>query len=379
MNRPALSIRLLHMLWSLIPWLVVAALAIFVIDTAGRISTEKQVQEDERRRAVGVDTPPANVIILIVSPRPLADAITLPAEIKADQELWVKAEVSGVITETHVREGLKLESGQALVSLDDRDYRIRLARIDANHALAQTEYNRNLVLAKTNATAQANLDSIEARLKDLEAQKMEASLALERTVIRAPISCVLNQLEARKGDFLGVGDPVAQILKMDPVKVTVGVPERDVAAVFDLKEAEVTIPALENKVVRAKKTFLARQPRTLARLYDLELEIPNPEGRILPGMFARVRLVKETFDQAVTVPVYAVLTRGNEQYVFVESNGKAEKRPVETGLISGWEIHVTAGLYPGDKVVVVGHRAIEDGRPLEVIQSVTDQAEILGR
>jgi membrane fusion protein, multidrug efflux system len=372
MGIQTMKLRFFRAVWCLVPWFIVSGLALFVVQTAGRINTEKNRLELEKRNSVKAEIPPVNVITLLVQPHPLADSITLPAEIQAEQELWVKAEVSGRVVETHAREGMKIQRGRVLMSLDDRDYRNRLARIQANYSLARTEYERNLALAKTNATAQASLDSIEARLKELEAQKSDATLALDRTRIKAPISCVLNELKAKKGDFLSVGDPVAQALNIDPVKVTVGVPESDVASVFDISEAEVIIPALENLLVTGNKIFLSRKPRTLARLYDLELEVSNPEGRILPGMFARVKLVKKTFDRAVTVPLYAVLSRGGERYVFVETGGKADKRPVSTGLIKGWKIHVTDGLDPGDRLVVAGHRAIEHGRSLNVVEHITD-------
>lgn len=349
----------------------------FAVHIGDRITAENKRLEEEKQKAVKKETPPVNVITLLIQPGPLADSITLPAEITPQQELWVKAEVSGRIVETLADEGATLTKGEPIVKLDDRDYRSRLKRIDAAYSLARTEYKRSLALARTNATAQAALDDIEARLKELEAQKNEAALALERTEIRAPISCLLNELKARKGDFVAIGDPVAQVLDIDPVKVVVGVPESDVAEVFDIKEAEVTIPALDGRKVIAEKIFLSRKPRTLARLYDLELEIANPAGGILPGMFARVELVKKTFDQAVTVPLYAVLTEGDERYVFIETDGKAEKRPVATGLITGWRIHITEGLHAGDRVVIVGHRSIEHGQALNVVENLTDAAELV--
>jgi len=79
------------------------------------------------------------------------------------------------------------------------------------------------------------------------------------------------------------------------------------------------------------------------------------------------------------VPLYAVLSRGNEQYVFIETDGKAEKRTVSSGLIDGWEIHITEGLNKGDRVVIVGHRSIEQGRALNIVENVTDPAEIVAR
>jgi membrane fusion protein (multidrug efflux system) len=176
---------------------------------------------------------------------------------------------------------------------------------------------------------------------------------------------------------VGVGDPVAQILEIDPVKVTVGVPESDVAAIFDLEQADVIIEALEKRRVKGKKIFLSRQPRTLARLFDLELKVPNPEEQILPGMFARVELVKRVYNRALAIPLYAVITEGEERFVFLEKEGRAEKRRVTLGTLIAWEVHITSGLKAGEKVIVVGHRLLDDGQTVEVIKNVDNPNEIL--
>lgn len=221
------------------------------------------------------------------------------------------------------------------------------------------------------------MDEAEARLNALKAQRSEARLALNRTRITAPISGRINEIKAKVGDLLDVNRPVAEILQYEKVKVIVGVPESDVDAVFALDESEIIIEALDKLRVKGKKVFLSRQPRTMARLYDLELIVPNPDGRILPGMFARVELVKKVFDQALAVPLYAVITHGDERFVYVEKDGQVEKRPVQLGVLAGWQVHVRAGLKPGERVVVVGHRFLDDGQAVMVIRNVDRPDEII--
>ena len=291
--------------------------------------------------------------------------------------MWVKAEVPGQVVKVLVKEGQTVKKGQVLIKLDDRDYQSRLARIEANYKLAKLNHDRIASLVKKKLTASTKLDEIEAQLKDLTAQRNEARLALSRTRITSPICCLLNEIAAKQGNFVGVGDPVAQILQLDQVKVTVGVPESDVAAIFDLEEAQVIIEALDKLRIIGRKVFLSRQPRTLARLYDLELIVSNPEGRILPGMFARVELVKQVFDRALAIPLYAVISQGDERIVFIEKEGRAERRNIEVGALVGWQVQVTSGLAAGDRVIVVGHRLLDHGQPVEVIKNVSDLSEIL--
>jgi len=288
--------------------------------------------------------------------------------------------VLGKVLEERARLEELVKRGQLLVELDDRDYKSRLEQVEANYRLALLNYERISELAEKNIAAKTELDKTEAQLKALAAQLSEAKLALDRTKITAPISGRLNEIEAKIGDWMGVEKSVAQILQFEEVKVTVGVPESDVAAIIDLNEADVIIEALSNRRVKGKKIFLSRQPGTMARLYDLDLVVKNPDGRILPGMFARVELVKEVFEGTLVIPLYAVISQNDENFVFVEKDNKAEKRLIDLGILSGWLIQVTSGLEPGDHVIVVGHRQLDNVdnlQDVEVIQSVRDAGEII--
>jgi membrane fusion protein (multidrug efflux system) len=377
MDKSDSKTKLLRFLWGIFPWLMVCLILGLIVILGGRIIEEQGRLAEAKKAAMKKEVPAVRVITLTLKPERLEDKISLPAEIEPFEDLWVKAEVKGQVVSIPAKEGQLIEKGQLLVRLDDRDYRSRLARIEANYRLARQDYERMAALVNKNIAAESKLDEIEARLDDLTAQRNEAQLSLDRTLITAPISGQLNEIKAKKGDLLDVNQQVAQILQFKKVKVTVGVPESDVAAVFDLNEAEVIIEALGNRRVQGKKVFLSRQPRTMARLYDLELMVLNPDGRILPGMFGRVELIKRVFDQALAVPLYAVIAQGDERFVYVEKDGQAEKRLIKLGVLVGWQVHVEAGLNPGERVIVVGHRFLDDGQAVKVIKNVSHPSEIL--
>jgi len=377
MNKTELKTSLLRFIWGIIPWMIVVLVVIFIVILGTRIMHERARLEEAKKAALKQNIEPVSVITLTLKPRRLEDKINLPAVVEPYEDVWVKAEVSGQVVEVLVQEGEAVEKGQVLIQLDDRDYKARLSRIEANYQLAKLEYERTSALVRKKVMSPAELDKISTQLKDLEAQVNEVQLALNRTQIISPICCLLNETKANRGDFVGVGDPVARILQLNPVKVTVGVPESDVAAVFDLTEAEVIIEALNKRRVKGTKVFLSRMPRTLARLYDLELMVPNPDGKILPGMFVRVDLVKAVYRQALSVPLYAVITQADRSFVYVEENGRARRRDVELGILVGWEVQVASGLKQGERVIVVGHRFLDDDQPVNVIKNVSDAREIL--
>jgi RND family efflux transporter MFP subunit len=374
--KPTLKQKALHSAWSFFPWIIIAIIIFFIIGMCGAISFKKNKLEAEKTAAMKQEASIANITTLTVNPGRLADKIDLPAEVEPWEDVWVKAEVPGQVVSVIAREGQKIVEGQIIVQLDDRDYRSRLDRIQANLQFAKANHGRIAELAKQHIVSASQLEETEARLKDMETQAQEAELALKRTHVRAPISCVLNKIKAKRGDFLGVGDPVAQIIQLDRIKVKVGVPESDVAAIFDLQQADVIFEALNKRRVVGKKVFLSRQPDSLSRLYDLELFIANPAGDILPGMFARVELVKHVYDKALAVPLFSVITDKNERFVYIEKNGKAERRNVQLGTLVGLLVHITSGLQPGDKVVVTGQRQINAGQSVVVIKNFSGIEEL---
>ena len=377
MDKSNSKTKILRFLWGVFPWLVVGLVLGFIVIVGGRIIEEQGRLAEAKKAAMKKNVPAVRVITLTLKPERLEDMISLPAEVEPYEDLWVKAEVKGQVVSIPVKEGQRVKKGQLLVKLDDRDYRSRLARIEAHYKLARLDHERISALAKENITAESKLDETEARLEELTAQRSEAQLALDRTSITAPIGGRLNEIKAKQGDLLDVNQPVAEILQFQKVKVTVGVPESDVAAVMGLEEAEVIIEALENRRVKGKKVFLSSQPRTMARLYDLELMVPNPDGQILPGMFGQVELVKKVFDQALSVPLYAVITQGDDRFVYIEKDGQAEKRLIKLGVLIGWQVLVKEGLHPEERVIVVGHRFLDDGQAVKVIKNVSHSSEIL--
>ncbi|MEZ4550561.1 MAG: efflux RND transporter periplasmic adaptor subunit [Desulfobacterales bacterium] len=191
-----------------------------------------------------------------------------------------------------------------------------------------------------------------------------------------PISGIINNLYIDRGQYVKISDPIAEVLQMDKVKVIVGIPESDVRAVGNVDEFEVMFDALDGRVFKAQKYFLSRASDSMARLYNLELRIDNPEGEILPDMFARVDIVKQEKADALAVPLYSIITLNNEQTVYVVSENTVNSRTVTTGIQEGWRIEITKGLEAGEEVVVVGHRSLSDGQAVNVVKSVMRMEEL---
>lgn len=364
--------RLLRRIWSSLPALSVLLLLVLIIGLFAGISKKSERIKAEKMAGILKSRPPVNVVALETTAKPIRDRLNLPGVVEPWVELSILAEIHAKVTGVMVKEGDRVEKGDIIALLDASDYENALASARASHDLALKTHRRTLRLYKEELISKARLDEIIAEVESLDAAVKNAELKVKRTSIRAPIAGIINRLDAKEGLLLSISDPVAVILDIDRVKVSVGIPESDVDAVRKLSEFDLTIDALGGRAVHAKKLFFSKSPDSLARLYKLELEVNNPRGEILPGMFAKVNIIKKEVKKAISVPLYSVISRNEQQFVFLEKDGKAEVRQVETGILEGWQIQITKGLKIGERVIIVGHRSIDEGQEVNVIRTVKD-------
>jgi len=367
--------RILKRLWGMLPSLVVLLLIILIAVASSRIKTEAERIKAENLAAMRRERPPVNVVTLTVSPMEVQDRLDLPAQVEPWVELSVTAEVPGKVMRVPLEEGAHVKKGDVIAEIDTRDYENELASVRADYELALKNLERTKSLYEEELVTKVQLDSDTARANSLKASLENAELRLERCRISAPISGILNRLDAKEGLYLNMQDPVAVIIDISTVKVSAGIPESDVDDVRRLEHFEVNISALD-KTVTGRRHFLSKSPETFAHLYKLEIAVDNPRGEILPGMFTRVNIVKREVRNGFAIPLYAVISRGGEQFVFVEKDGIAHTHMVETGILDGWRIQIARGLAENDRVIVVGHRSIDEGQTVNVVRTVSDPEEL---
>ena len=359
-----------------LPLLILLILIFIAVGLGARIKNEKNRLLEEKSNAVSQERPPVNVVVQELVPALLRDRLNLPGMVEPWEDLDILAEVSGMVAEVLVEEGEHVNQGDLIVQLDASDYKNTRNSIKASYNLALTNLKRLSGLHDQEIIAQSQYDSVKAEVESLEAELAIAELRLERCYIRSSIAGVVNELPAKKGLYLAVGDPVATVLDIDQVKVSVGIPETDVDAVRKIDRFEVTIEALQNKKITGKKNFLAVAPESQAQVYKLELTVKNQSGEILPGMFARVEIIKDEFPDALAIPLYAVISRDNKHFVFLDEDSVAKLQEVKLGILDGWQVQITAGLAPGQRVVVVGQRSVDAGQKLNVVKKVASPSEI---
>ncbi len=369
--------RIVFFIWRNLPRFILLALCFLIIVLAFAIAGKRSAIQAEQATAVKQDRPPVNTVVLPVQPAPISNRLNLPGVVEEWIRLDLLAEISGTVERLLVQEGQPVQAGDLLLQIEDDDYRIARDRAEAAYSLARADFLRDQKVHAKGVIPVAELEAQKTRMQTAKADLDIARLHLERCRVTAPIDGVIRRLDAKKGMFLGIGDPIGVILQIDRVKAVIGIPESDITAVRELEQIDVQVRALEDQIVTGARSFLSPSPDTTARLYRLELALDNPDHAILPGMFVRADIVKDSKPEALAVPLYSIISRNDEQYVYIEEDGVARKRSVTTGIAEKWLVEIVSGLNAGDRVIVEGHRDVEDGRPVQVVRVLGEAGDNL--
>jgi len=367
----------LRLVWKSIPIITVAlVIALVIFPLSKKISAQKADLAQKQSHRMTAAKAPTNVITMKMIPDMVMEKISLPGVANPWISLKVAAEVKGKIDIKKIGEGTRVQKGDILAVIDKRDYQNNYDAAKASYETALTTKDRFTALSKKQFITQSQLDDAGANVKTSKAAMDTAKLNLSRCTIRSPMEGIVDRVYIERGEFLSVGDPVATILQIDRLKIQVGIPESDVAAVRKLSTFDMTIDALGGQTYTGKYHYLFKTADSMARLYNLEIEVNNPGHKILPGMFARVSIVKNHDALGLAVPIYSLVTLNKQTGVFVEKENLVHFRPVTTGFLDGWKIQIPTGLFPGEKVVVVGHKIIEDGETVHVTKTILDMEEL---
>ncbi|TMB41895.1 MAG: efflux RND transporter periplasmic adaptor subunit [Deltaproteobacteria bacterium] len=311
--------------------------------------------------------------------------------VTGDRYVSIGVRVPGRIERYFVEEGQRVHRGDALVQLDDRDYRSAVTRTEAQLAvaranldLAEAELRRNRALRRNGVVSAQELDVQEnkasvarATVAQLEAELAQARVNLEYTVLRAPTDgVILAKLKevgeiAVPGGFAGSGDLV-RMANLTDIRAEVDVNEADLNRIHLGQRAQVTPDAYPD----------ARYPAAVVKLYPqvdrqkgtlkVEVHVLEPDARLLPDMSARITFLAdpapaaEAERPAVLVPAAALRrdAAGNT-FVWVVRDGRARQAPVETAGEVGDRIRIAKGL-SGGEAIVVGTPPARDGARVRI-------------
>lgn len=309
---------------------------------------------------------PVNVQVATLAPLSIEDVVVLTGRVEPWENITVSAEVSGNVEWQGVDDGAVVKAGDELFRIDTIWYQAAHTQAEAQALLAGQELARIEGLRKSGISSPQELDRAESERKVANANVAAASTRLNKSVMRAPVSGIVDEVFLRAGEWADTGTPLARLVQTDRVKVIIGAPERDMPHFHLGDPVEVVLDAFHDETFSGEVYRIATTAERETRTFAIEIELSNPQGRLKPGMIARARMVRETFPEAIAVPVFSVLSMENQRFAVVEEGGIARIRAIEVGVLQGDQVHVTKGLQSGDRLIVVGHRDLRDGQPVAI-------------
>lgn len=247
-------------------------------------------------------------------------------------------------------------------------------QFEAKYRQAQTAYRD----AANAATTQVDLTVAQAREAQAALETARAQLALvqdnlERSIVKAPMAGVIQQRSVVEGQFVKQGDPVALMVQSDPLRLRFTVPESRASRLEKDMQLSFTVPAYANRDFHGDVYDIGAFADQETREVICWARVDNRDGLLKPGFFAHVELQVESREQAMVVPLAAVLPTEAGMTAYVIEDGIAQRRAVQTGLqVTGDAIEVLDGLAPGEQLVVEGMSALQDGVPVNVLSPATE-------
>lgn len=352
----------------LIALIVAAAAALWlaspVVERLARPTADDAGQGETKASApaarAGDEAEPIRVRVRRSVATPHVDHLILTGRTEPARQATLRAETAGRIVAIEAREGAMVERDEVIVRLDPADREARLAEAAALLEQRRIEYDAARKLSDKGFQSQTRLAEARADLEAAQAQQRRIALDIERTEIRAPFDGVLQARAVEIGDYVGIGDPVATFVDLDPLLAVAEVSEREISGVD--RNAQATVRLVSGERTSGPLRYVSSVGAEGTRTFRIEVELPNPDSGMPAGMTAEVRLPVRT------VPAHAmsaaVLTLDDEGIVGVKSvdaDDVVRFHPVEV-VADGANGLWVAGLPAELRLITVGQEFVLPGQ-----------------
>ena len=333
------------------------------------------------------DEPPANgragwggavkVVTQVVALQPMVDEIEALGTARAYESVDIQPRISSLIERVAFEEGQVVSAGDVIIELENSEIEAGLALAVASLSESRSLYNRSRSLADTQAISASNLEQLIAQVQVDEAQVEAAKARLENTIIRAPFTGRVGLRRVSPGSFVNTSTVITTLDDVSKIKLDFSVPEAFLTSVSEGMAIKAQSFVYPDRVFGGIVASVDTRLDPVSRAVQVRAVIPNSDGALKPGMFLTVDLQLDR-GEVLLAPEQAIVPEGTRQYVFVISDGVAEKRLVELGRRIPGYVVINRGLDAGETVVTEGTHKVRDGTtvdPLDQKRIVVDRED----
>lgn len=332
--------------------------------------------------AAAFQPPPEAVTTIVAQQAEWPASTAMIGTVQAVQGVIVSADLPGTVAKINFDSGRAVREGEVLVELDTRQERAQLHALEAQRDLARINYKRMETLAKEGVISRMDYDKSSADQRQADANVAEIRATIERKTIRAPFSGILGIRKASMGQYLAAGAPVVPLQSLNPIYVNFGIPQQMAAQVKVGRTLRVTAKELSGQVFTGRVTALDSVVDETTRNVEVQATLPNPQGKLRPGMFVEVDLSLGGSRTVIPLPASSIAYAPYGDSVFVLTDLKDEKGQAYRGVRQqfvkiegsrGDQVAVVSGINPGDEVVTSGVFKLRNGSAVQVNNKVKPQ------
>lgn len=293
---------------------------------------------------------PLGVNILIATPQSLSADVEVPGTILANESTEIHPEVSGRLTELHIKEGETVKEGTLLAKLYDGDLQAQLRKLEVQLKIAEQTEKRQAELVKIQGVSQQEYDLSLLQVLNLKADMDIIRESIRKTEIRAPFTGKMGLKNVSPGAYVTPSTIMTTISQVNTLKVQFNIPERYGSKLRPGMTVQFSVDGsskIFSAVVLASEISVDEDTRSLA----IRAQVRQHDPALIPGAFAKVKVVFGGNEDAIMIPTNALIPVGRKKQVYVYEAGKAMVRDVTTGVRDSTNVQILTGIDPGDTVI----------------------------
>jgi len=302
---------------------------------------------------------------LIVATRPLSADIEIPGTILANETTEIHPEVSGRVVQLNVREGTFVSKGAMLAKLYDGDLQAQLRKLDVQLKIAEQTEKRQAELIKIQGISQQEYDLSLLQVSNLKADIDIVKEAVRKTEIRAPFSGKLGLKNISDGAYVTSATIITTISQVNLLKIQFNVPEKYGSQLRTGQSINFTIDG-SNKTYSAN--IIAAEVKMDENTRSLAIRgiVKNGDAALIPGVFAKVKIVLGQNENAIMIPTIVVQPQGRKKLVYLYKGGKSIPADITTGIRDSSSVQVLTGLSVGDTIITTGLLFLRPGADVKL-------------